>query len=387
MTVTMTPEPFRPEFDPAEVEDLRQRLVATRLRLPEETGWERGTPSSWLLQLVEDWQKFDAEAFAAELLHLEHRMVVAGGRPLLHLVVSEGQGPRPLPLVLTHGWPGSFLEYLDLLPLLTDPAASGADAADSFTVVVPSLPGYGFSAAPPPGGFSADEIARLWHRLMHDGLGFERYVAHGSDLGASVTARLARAHPEAILGIHLATPGLAPAPTPWSSEEESYAAQAETWMAEEGGYGHEHGTKPLTLAAALSDSPVGLGAWIGEKVFSWSSTTSEGDPNFKRERLLETLTLYWLTGTIATSFLPYWNYRHNPLSALPTDDPCHVPTTVSLFGGERVPFPKPPRKLGDRYFTIVGWEEHDRGGHFPAVAEPGLLAESLRKSFRPLREA
>jgi hypothetical protein len=188
-----------------------------------------------------------------------------------------------------------------------------------------------------------------------------------------------------VRAIHLATPGLAPAPAPRTEPEEAYAAAAEAWTAEEGGYAHEHATKPATLGIALSDSPAGLAAWIAEKVLAWSSTRADGSPAFDRELLLSTLTLYWATGTIATSLLPYWSYRRNPAAALPTSDPSPVPTAVSIFGGERVPFPKPPRELAQRYYTLSYWAEHPVGGHFPAVAEPELLARTLRDVFRGTR--
>ena len=306
---------------------------------------------------------------------------------LIHLVHVPGQGPDPLPLLLTHGWPGSFCEYLDLIPLLADPAAHGGDPADAFTVVVPSLPGFGFSAAPPPGGLTAAAVAALWHRLMTEGLGYPRFAAHGSDLGAGVTAWLARDFPAAVAGIHLATPGLAAPPRPWSPAEETFLAEVAAWTAEEGGYAHEHTTKPSTLGAALNDSPAGLAAWIGEKITAWSAVTGDGQPAFGRDLLLGTLTLYWVTGTITSSLLPYWAYAHHPGAALPPGDPPAVPTAVSIFGGERVPFPKPPRELAERYFRLTAWAEHDRGGHFPAVAEPALLAQTLRDVFRPARQA
>jgi pimeloyl-ACP methyl ester carboxylesterase len=290
-----------------------------------------------------------------------------------------------LPLVLTHGWPGSFCEYLELIPLLTDPQAHGGSAADAFTVVIPSLPGFGFSAPPPAGGMTAEQVAGVWHRLMAEGLGHSRYVAHGSDLGAGVTAWLARSQPDALLGIYLATPGLAAPAKPWTQAESAYFAEVDRWSAEEGGYAHEQATKPATLGAALADSPVGLAAWVGEKAVAWSGLDKTGKPAFSRELLLSTLTMYWTTQTITTSLLPYWAYRHNAGSALPAGDPSSVPTALSIFGGEKVPFPKPPRALAERYFTVTSWAEHDRGGHFPAVAEPDLLAETLRAVFRSMR--
>lgn len=239
---------------------------------------------------------------------------------------------------------------------------------------------------PPEGGLPADVVPGLWHRLMTEGLGYPRYAAHGSDLGAGVTARLARDHPDAVAGIHLATPGLAAPPKPWSPAEEAHFAQVDTWTGEEGGYAHMHSTKPATLGAALHDSPAGLAAWIGEKITAWSSTTADGQPAFPRDLLLGTLTLYWVTGTITTSLLPCWAYRHAPGAALPPGEPPPAPTAITIFGGEKVPFPKPPRDLAERYFTVTTWAEHARGGHFPAVAEPQLLAQTLRDAFRPRRE-
>jgi pimeloyl-ACP methyl ester carboxylesterase len=232
---------------------------------------------------------------------------------------------------------------------------------------------------------TAPQVARLWHALLTKGLGYGRYVAHGSDLGADVTSWLARKQPDAVAAIHLATPGLAAAPGPRTKTEEEFARAVKDWTAEEGGYMHEHATKPATLGAGLSDSPAGLAAWIGEKIVAWSSSRPDGSPAFDRQLLLATLTLYWTTNTITSSLLPYWASRHLPGAALPPADPSPVPTAISIFGGERVPFPKPPRELAERYYNVTSWAEHPTGGHFPAVAEPELLARTLRDAFRPMR--
>jgi pimeloyl-ACP methyl ester carboxylesterase len=366
------------------LEDLAMRLSRTRLPGELGAGWEQGVPAGWLRGLLADWRAFDPAVLQQRLDGLGQFQAEIDGQTL-HVVVADGQGRKSLPLLLTHGWPGSFLEYLEVLPLLADPGAHGADPADGFTVIVPSLPGYGFSGPPPPTGLTGRQVAALLHTLMASGLGHERYVAHGSDLGAGVTAWLARDHPDPVRAIHLATPGLAPTPAPRTQPEATYAAAVERWTAEEGGYAHEHATKPATLAAALSDSPAGLAAWIAEKVVAWSSTRPDGSPAFDRELLLSTLTLYWATRTITTSLLPYWASRHSPDAALPADDPSPVPTAVSIFGGERVPFPKPPRELAQRYYTLTHWAEHPVGGHFPAVAEAELLARTLRDVFRAAR--
>ncbi len=366
--------------------ELDRRLRGYRESADLGSAWDRGAPRAWLHDLLKDWRVFDTGAFQLRLEALRQRRAeIAGQR--LHLVQVQGRGPDPLPLLLTHGWPGSFLEYLPVLDLLADPGAHDADPADAFTVIVPSLPGYAFSGPPPPTGMTGRQVARLWHELMTAGLGYQRFVAHGSDLGAGVTAWLARDRPDGVAAIHLATPGLAVAPGPQTEPEEAFARAVRDWTAEEGGYMHEHATKPGTLAAGLSDSPAGLAAWIGEKIVAWSSTRPDGSPAFDRGLLLATLTLYWATGTIGTSLLPYWAHRHIPDAALPPHDVSPVPTAISIFGGERVPFPKPPRELAERYYNVTAWAEHPTGGHFPAVAEPELLARSLRDAFRPVRDA
>jgi pimeloyl-ACP methyl ester carboxylesterase len=195
------------------LEDLAGRLARARLPTGLGLGWERGVPGTWLHDLLVDWQSFDPAALQRQLDGLRQLRAEVEAQSV-HVVVAEGRGPNPMPLLLTHGWPGSFLEYLKVLPLLSDPGAHGADAADAFTVIVPSLPGYGFSGPPPPTGLTGRQVAALWHSLMASGFGYRRYLAHGSDLGAGVTAWLARDHPEAVRAIHLATPGLAPAPGP-----------------------------------------------------------------------------------------------------------------------------------------------------------------------------
>jgi pimeloyl-ACP methyl ester carboxylesterase len=367
-------------LDGAGIRRLRERLADTRLSPSSEDGWERGVPQIWLQHLLEDWRAFDFGALQDRLDDLVHLRAEVNGQSL-HLVHVTGAGPDPEPLLLTHGWPGSFLEHAPVFSALSDPGAHGEGAARAFTLVVPSLPGFGFSGPPPADGLTGRAVAELWHRLMTKGLGYDRYLAHGSDLGAGVTAWLARDHPEAVTAVHLATPGLAASPPPRSAEEDIYAAEAKAWTAEEGGYAHQHATKPATLGAGLADSPAGLAAWIGEKVVAWSSIRPDGSPAFDRDLLLATLTLYWVTGTISTSLLPYWAQRHSPDAGLPIDDPNTVPTSVTVFGGERVPFPKPPRALAERYYSLSAWAEHPVGGHFPAVAEPDLLVGALRKAF------
>jgi pimeloyl-ACP methyl ester carboxylesterase len=377
-------ERIRAELDSAALEDLSRRLRAARLPSGPSGTWDQGVPAHWLADLIADWQAFDALALQARLDQLTHLRVEVGGTTV-HVVHAPGAGPDPLPLLLTHGWPSSFLEYLNVLPLLTDPSAHGGVATDAFSVVAPSLPGFGFSGPPPAGGLTHQQVAELWCQVMVDALGYRRFVAHGSDLGAGVTARLALARPEAVAAIHLATPGLPAPPEPWSDAVRDHFREVDAWSAEEGGYAHMHATKPATVGAGLDDSPVALAAWIGEKLVRWSSTTAGGEPAFDRDHLLATLTLYWTTRTAASSLLPYWAHRHAPATSLRADHPAPTPTAIDIFGGEIVPFPKPPRELAERYFNVTQWAQHSRGGHFPAIAEPQLLAARLREAFRPYR--
>jgi pimeloyl-ACP methyl ester carboxylesterase len=369
-------------FDPETIQDLRLRLRHWRMAPDLGQGWERGAPRSWVTDLVRDWSQFEVDALQSQLDALTHYQVQVGDQRV-HVVRIVGSGPSPIPLVLTHGWPGSFLEYLRLIPLLTDPEPHGIHTTETFTLIIPSLPGFGFSGPPPNQGRTAREVAGIWHRLMVDGFGYQHFAAHGGDLGAGVTSWLARDYPKNVAGIHLSTPGLSVPADHRSEAEEDFAEETNHWLTDEGGYMHEHSTKPATLAAALSDSPAGLATWIGEKVVAWSSERENGDPAFDRDLLLATLTLYWATNTAATSLLPYWASQHS-VAALPADTPPPVPTAITVFGGERVPFPKPPRELAERYFNIASWSEHQVGGHFPAVAEPEILADEIRRFFRAL---
>jgi pimeloyl-ACP methyl ester carboxylesterase len=385
--MTLDANAIRVELSQAGLEDLAARLARARLPRSGTSSWVRGVPTPWLEELIADWRAFDTARLQDTLDRLTHIEVTLDGLSI-HAVYAPGSDRTAVPLLLTHGWPSTFLEYVLLLPLLTDrPSDSGLPESDAFSVVVPSLPGFGFSGAPPEEGVSHGQIAEMWHQLMVDVLGYRRYFAHGSDLGAGVTARLARIHPEAVTAVHLATPGLAAPPQPWTEPIRRHFEEVADWSREEGGYSHMHSTKPSTVAAGLLDSPVGLAAWIGEKWMRWSARSDNGLPAVSREHLLSTLTLYWVTGTAGSSLLPYWNYQHNRHAGLPADDPGQTPTAIDIFGGEPVPFPKPPRDLADRYFNVVKWTEHNRGGHFPAVAEPHLLAQCLRSAFGPYRQA
>jgi len=366
----------RPRMDGKQIQALHARLETSRLIECASESWDRGTPTEWLRLLLNDWAAYSIEGLQETLDRLHHFRADIDG-VAVHLVHAPSTVPGAVPLLLTHGWPSSFLEYLHLLPLLTNPPSGEGDSGLAFHVVAPSLPGFGFSSPPPPRGFNHSDVAALWHRLMVEGLGYRRFVAHGSDLGAGVTIRLPLSYPKSVAAIHLATPGLAAPPEPWSQPIRTHFREVEIWTAEEGSYAHQHATKPATVGAGLEDSPVALAAWIGEKLHAWSSPPT-GSPDTQRDWMLATLSLYWVTKTATTSLLPYWAHRHRPASARTVDEPPAVPTGIDIFGGENVPFPKPPRELAERYFRLTHWAEHDIGGHFPAVAAPNLLADHLR---------
>jgi pimeloyl-ACP methyl ester carboxylesterase len=370
----------RVDRDSAGVQELVSRLSRARFPVDVGAGWEAGVPVAWLQELVAEWQAHDYDALQATLDALPHVSAEIDG-VRVHAIARAGAGRDPVPLMLLHGWPSSVLEYVGLLPLLTAPSDHGAAGGVSFSVVIPCLPGFPLSGPPPATGLTSREVARRMHELMVDVLGYGRYAVHGGDLGAGGAAWLGRQYPENVIGVHLATPGLAVRGPSVSTDEATFAAEVDEWSAREGGYAHEQQTKPYTLAAGLSDSPRGLASWIAEKWSSWSPARADGSPAFPRALLLDTLTLYWCCNSAATSLLPYWAARHSRESSLPIDDPTPVSTVISLFGGERVPFPKPPRSLAERYFRVTGWQEYSIGGHFPAIAEPALLVDALRSAF------
>jgi pimeloyl-ACP methyl ester carboxylesterase len=297
----------------------------------------------------------------------------------LHVPGARVPGqPAPLPLILSHGWPSSFIEMLPLLPLLTDPGSNGGEPADAFDVVIPSLPGFAFSQLPTAEPVTRSLIADLWAKLMTDILGYRRFGAYGGDIGAGVTNYLAARHPERVIGIHLIHPALPSAiAQPLTSAEQAYLDHRKVEDEEDGGYSAIQITRPDTIAAALIDSPVGLAAWIVDKYRAWGDCHGDIATRFSFDTLLSILTLYWATGTIGSSFRTYYDYAHNPERPLVT-----VPTGVTLTT-EDIGY---PRELAERsYSDIRHWREPTAGGHFLPLEEPELLAKELRSFFRPLR--
>jgi pimeloyl-ACP methyl ester carboxylesterase len=371
-----------------QVAGLRARLAETRW--PDEVAggdWDYGTNLAYMRDLAAYWQaEYDWASHERTINSYGNFRVEIEGLGI-HFIHERGRGPDPLPLVLTHGWPSSFLEMLKVIPLLTDPAAHGGDATDAFDVVVPSLPGYGFSDRPERGGTTTGRTAALWLALMSDVLGYTRFAAHGGDIGAGVTTRLARLAPLRLVGIHLtaiADPTLRANSPPLTPAEQQYVDRLALWEEAESAYGALQRTKPQTLAYGLTDSPTGLAAWIIEKFRSWSDCGGDVESRFSRDELLTNISLYWFTGTINSSMRMYYEGRRDPAPLAPGER-IEVPTGVSLFPNEYVRESHPPREWGERTYDIRHWARHDRGGHFPALEEPELLVDEIRRFFRPLR--
>jgi microsomal epoxide hydrolase len=365
--------------------DLRARLE--RARWPDEIAgdsWRYGTSLAYMKDLCAYWRDtYDWRAHEAKLNELP-QFTVPMGEVDLHFIHVKGVGPRPLPLLLSHGWPGSVWEFHTLIPMLADPARFGGDPADAFTVVAPSLPGYGFSFRPKQPRLGIAEIADVFARLMTDVLDFRRFAAQGGDWGAFITARLGLAYPDRLAGIHVTLLGLRrdlpPPPNP-TDEEKTYLDELRHWEREETGYQWIQGTKPQTLAYGLTDSPVGLAAWIVEKFRTWSDCGDDVERRFSKDVLLTNIMLYWVTGAINSSFWPYYARRHGPWP-IPDGARIEVPTAYASFPREIL---HPPRAWAERVFNIRRWTVMPSGGHFAALEEPAALAADIRAFFRDLR--
>lgn len=381
----MRMQPFRVEIAEQTLVDVRERLERTRW--PDETegaGWAYGSNLAYMRELADYWRtQFDWRAQERAINRLAHFRAEVDGIGI-HFIHERGQGPHPLPIVLTHGWPGSFFEMHKLIPLLTDPASHGGDPNDAFDVVVPSLPGYGFSDRPTEPGMTSERITGLWARLMRDGLGYARFAAHGGDIGAGVTTRLALRHPDNLLGIHVtavAQPYLGPGARELSATEREHVTQQEQWDEEEGAYSHQQSTRPQTLAYGLNDSPVGLAAWIVEKFRAWSDCGGDIERRFTKDELLTNIMVYWATRTINSSIRLYYEYQHHP-APIQAGERIAVPCAVAQTRAE---IDQAPREWAERTYDVQHWTVLPRGGHFLALEEPELLAQDLRTFFRRFR--
>ncbi|SCG67889.1 epoxide hydrolase family protein [Micromonospora coxensis] len=383
MTEEITP--FRIDIAQDRLDDLRDRLARTRWPAPlPGDGWDTGVPTGWLRELTEHWRTgYDWRAAEAQLnAYPQFTTTIDGQR--IHFLHVRSPEPDAFPLVLTHGWPGSVVEFLDLIGPLTDPVAHGGDRSDAFHLVIPSLPGFGFSGPTADGGWDTDRIARAWAELMRR-LGYHRYGAHGGDIGAAVSPQLGRVAPDRVAGVHVnGGPGLPPLPlaeeelADLSDVERDRVRRIEAFMQEEFGYIAIQSTRPQTLAYGLTDSPVGQLAWLMDKFREWTHPREVlPDQIIDRDRLLTNAMIYWLTGTAGSA--AYVGYVQEAAWGAVKPN-SGVPTAAIVFAHD-----VGIRRYAETENTITRWVDVDRGGHFAALEEPELLTADLREFFRDLR--
>jgi epoxide hydrolase len=377
-------KPFSISVDGAALADLRDRLRHTRWPEREPVGdWSQGVPLSYLQDLCGYWaRRYDWRATEARLNQIPQFTTTIDGLDI-HFLHVRSPHPGASPLIMTHGWPGSFLEFERVLGPLTDPPAHGGDAADAFDVVVPSLPGYAFSGKPATAGWDIHRIARAWAELMTR-LGYRRFLAMGSDWGTSISTSLALQHPARLLGIHLVPP-LAPpdrAASDLTDDEHAALADLDQRGRTGSGYSAIQATRPQTIGYALTDSPAGLCAWIAEKLWAWTDHPGDLGQVLTADQVLDNITLYWLTGTAASSARLYWQSIAQVTKWFTTaaSDAITVPAGCSIFPKE---VPRPSRRWAQgRFANIVYWNEPGRGGHFAAWEQPSLFTGEIRAVAR-----
>jgi microsomal epoxide hydrolase len=383
--------PFRIAVPDETLADLHDRLA--RARLPAGLGgdgWGHGTNPDYLRALCDYWREtFDWRAAEARLNGFRQFTAEVDGLRL-HFIHERGAGPSPVPIVLLHGWPDSFWRFSKLIPLLTDPAASGLAGAPSFDVVVPSLPGYGFSERVHKDG-AAFQFGDLMHKLMTDVLGYDRYAVHGGDFGSMVAEQMARSHAGSVLALHLTdVPFFHTFQKPHdpSDAERDYFKRMDAFAQKEAAYAMIQSTKPMTLAPGLNDSPAGLAAWIVEKFQAWTDRDGDPEATISRDELLTNITLYWATQTIDSSFAPYYDVANagpmrwmgEGLKGLAGGRKT-VPAAFAIFPKDLV---TPPRAWAERFFDVQRWTEMPSGGHFAALEEPERLARDIGEAIGDL---
>jgi pimeloyl-ACP methyl ester carboxylesterase len=384
------PARFEIDIPEADLDDLSRRLRATRWADDfANDDWSFGVPASYLRGLVEYWlDGYDWRVHEAAMNEFQHWRVVLDGIPI-HYMHVRGRAPNALPLVLTHGWPWTFWDYQKVLGPLADPSSSGGDPRDAFDLVVPSLPGYAFSTPMTTAGVGFVRTAELWHRLMHDELGYDRYGAAGGDWGAFVSAQLAHVAVGGVVGAYLTFPALLGAnlaglgPDDYAPDEAGWFEQ--TMVGLRSGQSHMavHITDPQTLAYAMTDSPVGLASWMLERRRAWSDCDGDVERRFTKDDLITSFALYWLTRSFASAVRYYAESFRMPWTPVHDRQPTlQAPTGIAVFPKEIV---LAPRRLAEKYANLVHWSVMPRGGHFAPAEEPGLYVDDIRAFFRPLR--
>lgn len=371
--------PFRIDIPDTQLDDLRDRL--NRTRWPEREpvdDWSQGIPLGYVQELCRywadnyDWRKSETRLNAFP----QFRTQIDGLG--IHFIHVRSPQPDAFPIVLTHGWPGSVVEFHKVIGPLSDPVAHGGEAADAFHVVCPSLPGYGFSDKPVQAGWGVEHIAEVWAELMAR-LGYSRYGAQGGDWGAAVTTALGIQDPAHVAGIHVNMPSFIPDPTTdITPTEQAALASMDHYRRWDSGYSQQQSTRPQTIGYSLVDSPAGQCAWIVEKFWSWTDCDGHPENALTRDELLDNVMLYWLPATGASSARLYWqSFRRTG------QDPVTVPAGVSIFPKEIM---RPSRRWAEnRYTNIQYWNELDKGGHFAAFEQPGLFVNEVRSFFRMVR--
>ena len=387
VNTTGDPEAVRPftiDVPDAVLDDLRARLRRTRLpdQLPG-TEWDYGTNRDYLGELLAYWRdEFDWRAQEAMLNEFDQYQTTIDGLDI-HFIHQRSPHDDALPLLITHGWPGSFMEFHKIIGPLTDPTAYGGDAADAFHVIAPSIPGYGFSDKPTERGYHPEKMAELFGKLMAR-LGYDRWGAQGGDWGSSISRWQAAQFPDGVVGVHL---NMVSAPPPdvddpeagVPPEELARMRERQQFFADERGYSNVQGTKPQTLGYGLNDSPAGLAAWIVEKFHTWCDCNGDVESRFTKDELLTNVTIYWVTQTITSSTRIYYESRRAPRRGTGY---LETPVGGAIFPGE---ITIPPRAWAEAAYNLVHWTEMPEGGHFAALEQPDLLTEDIRTFYRAVR--
>ncbi|CAF0882930.1 unnamed protein product [Rotaria sordida] len=379
-----TIEPFHVNIPQSALDDLKLRLDL--VRWPERetvTDWSQGVPLAKARALIDYWRtKYDWRRFESEINKLPHfRTTIDGLR--IHFIHVKSKHENALPLLLTHGWPGSFIEFIRTIPLLTDPTAFGGKAEDAFHVVIPSLPGYAFSDKPTETGWNIERIAKAWIVLM-ERLDYKHWVAQGGDWGGVITTILGQIHPPGLLAIHLNLLIVFPEKIPetLSHDEQRAVDDMNKFSTDGSGYSHEHSTRPQTIGYALCDSPVALALWIYEKFYEWTDNNGNPEDALELDEMLNNITLYWMTNTGASSVRIYWEYRRT-VGVRFVGPNLDLPVAASIFPREIYRAPKSWAE--QKYSNLIYWKEHEKGGHFAAFQHPELFTDDLRAAFHTIR--
>ncbi len=387
----MSKEVFKPHITDAVLDDLRERLKRTRWpRDFANDDWRYGTKLEYLRELVDYWiNKFDWRGVEAKINSFANFKTEIDGVPI-HFIHEKGKGPDPMPLIVTHGWPWTFWDINKVIRPLADPGAHGGDPRDAFDVVVPSLPGYGFSTPLTKPGINYWRTADLWVRLMQEVLGYRKFAAQGGDWGSIITHQLGHKHAEKLYGVHMNMAinlnlwgGRFPEASEYGPDEQGWYERSMRFISDGSGYSAMQTTRPQTLAYAMNDSPAGLCAWILEKRRAWSDCDGEVEKRFSKDDLLATMTIYWATESYGTSARFYYEAVHERWEPSHDRKPViEAPTAIAVFPKEVILM---PHQWAEGYYNLKRWTRFPSGGHFAHMEEPQALVEDIRAHFRTLR--